>query len=115
MKNKILNIIREYDLIQEEDQIVVGLSGGPDSMALLYVLLDIREEIDFGIHIAHVNHGIRGEDALADEKFVEGLAEKLNLPYYSKTVNMNRYAKKLGISSEEAGRKLRYGFLEKYC
>ncbi len=49
---------------------VIGLSGGPDSMALLYVLLDIVE-IDFNIYIAHVNHGVRGDDALADEIFVK--------------------------------------------
>ena len=110
MKNRVLKTIKKYNLIQKGDKIVIGLSGGPDSMALLYVLLDIREEIDFNIHIAHVNHGIRGKDALADEKFVEKLAKKLNLPYYSKTVNMDKYAKEQGISSEEAGRKLRYGF-----
>ena len=110
MEDRVLKTIKKYNLIQEGEEIVIGLSGGPDSMALLYVLLDIREEIDFNIHIAHVNHGIRGKDALADEKFVEKLAKKINLPYYSKTVNMDKYAKEQGISSEEAGRKLRYGF-----
>jgi tRNA(Ile)-lysidine synthase len=110
MKNKVLNIVKEYDLIEDGENILIGLSGGPDSMALLYVLLDIKEEIDFNIYVAHVNHGIRGKDALADEKFVESLAKKLSLPYYSKTVNMDEYAKECGLSSEEAGRKLRYDF-----
>ncbi|NMA86779.1 MAG: tRNA lysidine(34) synthetase TilS [Tissierellia bacterium] len=109
MKEQVLNNIREYNLIENGDNVVIGLSGGPDSMALLYVLLEI-EEIDFNIHIAHVNHGVRGKEALADEIFVEKLAKKLNLPYYSIQVNMNQYAKDKGISSEEAGRKLRYGF-----
>ena len=110
MKEKVLKTIKEYDLIEDGDQIVIGLSGGPDSMALLYVLLDIKKEMDFNLHIAHVNHGVRGREALEDEKFVESLAEELSLPYYSKTVNMDEYAKKEGLSSEEAGRKLRYGF-----
>lgn len=109
VKEQVLNNIREYNLIENGDNVVIGLSGGPDSMALLYVLLEI-EEIDFNIHIAHVNHGVRGKEALADEIFVEELAKKLNLPYYSIQVNMNQYAKDKGISSEEAGRKLRYGF-----
>lgn len=61
MKDKVLRTIEEYDLIEENDNIVIGLSGGPDSMALLYVLLDLRKEIDFNIIIAHVNHGVRGK------------------------------------------------------
>ena len=112
MKEQVLNNIRKYNLIENGDNVVIGLSGGPDSMALLYILLEI-EEIDFNIHIAHVNHGVRGEEALADEVFVEELANELNLPYYSTQVNMNKYAKDKGISSEEAGRELRYGFFRK--
>ena len=99
MKDKVLRTIEEYDLIEENDNIVIGLSGGPDSMALLYVLLDLRKEIDFNIIIAHVNHGVRGEEALADEWFVENLAKELNLPYYSTRVNMDQYAKERRISS----------------
>lgn len=110
MRDEVLETIKKHRLIEEGDQVVIGLSGGPDSIVLLYLLLDIQKDIDFNIHIAHVNHGIRGKDALADEKFVENLAKKLDLPYYSKTVNMNKYAKEKGISSEEAGRELRYGF-----
>jgi len=110
MENKVLKVIKEYRLIQKGDNIVLGLSGGPDSMALLYILLDIREIIDFNIYIAHLNHGVRGRDALEDQIFVEELSKDLGLPCYSKTVNMDEYAKKTGLSSEEAGRKLRYDF-----
>jgi tRNA(Ile)-lysidine synthase len=110
LKNKVLFTIREYNLIEENDNIVVGVSGGPDSMALLYVLLEIRSLINFNIHVAHVNHGVRGEDAKSDQLFVEKIAKKLNLPYYTKNVNMIEYGKEEGISAEEAGRELRYGF-----
>ena len=72
--------------------------------------MDIREIIDFNIYIAHLNHGVRGKEALEDQLFVEQLAKKLGLTCYSKTVNMDEYAKKTGLSSEEAGRKLRYDF-----
>ena len=110
LKSKVLSIVKEYNLIKEKDNIVIGVSGGPDSMALLYVLLDLKEEIDFNIHIAHINHGVRGVDAKEDQVFVEMVAKKLNLPYYTKDVNMIEYGREKGISAEEAGRELRYGF-----
>ncbi|QQY79482.1 tRNA(Ile)-lysidine synthase [Keratinibaculum paraultunense] len=110
MKDKVLEVVKKYNLIEEGDNIVLGLSGGPDSMALLYVLLDIKKIIDFNIYIAHLNHGVRGKEALEDQLFVEQLAKNLGLICYSKTVNMDEYAKKVGLSSEEAGRKLRYNF-----
>lgn len=103
------NII-ENNLIVQGDNIVVGVSGGPDSMALLYALLEIKKEIGFNIIIAHVNHGVRGADALADQVFVEGIAKDLNLTYHFKNVDMVLYGKENKISAEEAGRELRYGF-----
>ena len=106
VRNNILN----YNLILENENIVVGVSGGPDSMALLYVLLDIRKELNFNIIVAHVNHGVRGEEALSDQLFVERKANELKIPYYFKNVDMDGYAKEMGITSEEAGRELRYGF-----
>lgn len=105
-----LSTIREHSLIKEKDNILIGLSGGPDSMALLYALLEIKEKIPFLIYIAHVNHGVRGKDADEDEKFVEELSKDLNIPYYSTKIDMEGYAKLHKMSSEDAGRKLRYGF-----
>lgn len=110
MKEQVFRDIKEHDLIKRGDNILIGVSGGADSIALLYVLLEIREEIDFNMFIAHVNHGVRGDEALEDEKYVEDTARKLGLPYFSKKVNMNEYAKLKKISSEEAGRELRYSF-----
>lgn len=110
MNRRVFNIVRQYKLIEENDNIVIGLSGGADSMALLYVLLELQEKIDFKILIAHVNHGVRGDDALGDQKFVEEQAKKLNIPYYTKDVDMVGYGREKGITSEEAGRELRYGF-----
>lgn len=110
MKEKVLDVVKKYKLIEDGDNILIGLSGGPDSMALLFVLLEIKEQIPFNIFIAHVNHGVRGKEALEDEKFVEELAKGLKLPYFSKTVNMDAYAREKKISSEEAGRELRYVF-----
>lgn len=110
MKDKVGAEIKKYKLIEDGENIVVGVSGGADSMALLYLLIELKKEMDFNIHMAHVNHGVRGKDALRDQKFVKEQAAKLDLPYYSRDVDMVKYGKERGITSEEAGRELRYGF-----
>ncbi len=110
MINTVRNNIIDYNLIRENDNIVVGVSGGADSMALLYVLMEIKKDINFNIFVAHVNHGVRGEDALSDQLFVERKAREMNIPYYFKNVDMEGYAKEKRITAEEAGRELRYGF-----
>lgn len=110
MRKKVLSVIKKYNLIKKSENIVVGVSGGPDSMALLYMLIELKKEIDFNIYIAHVNHGVRGKDALEDQSFVKRQAERLNLPYYTKDVDMIGYGREKGITAEEAGRELRYGF-----
>ncbi len=110
LENKVFNTVVKHGLIVKHDNIILGLSGGPDSMALLHILLSIKDRIDFKLIIAHINHGVRGEDALKDEMFVKKTAQDLNLPYFSKQADMIGLAKEEGISAEEAGRKIRYGF-----
>lgn len=110
MREVVLKNIKEYDLIKENENIVIGVSGGTDSMALMHVLLDIQEDIPFNIIVAHVNHGVRGVEASKDERFVKSVANKLKIPYFSKNVDMVLYGKEMGITAEEAGRELRYGF-----
>lgn len=110
MEEKVLQTIDKKNLINSGDNIVLGLSGGPDSMALLYALIHVKKQIDFNLILAHVNHGVRGEEALRDEEFVKAQAKELNLECYTKKVDMVSYGKKMGITSEEAGRQLRYGF-----
>ena len=113
MREKVINIIKENNLIEKDDKIVIGVSGGPDSMALLYILNNIKEEFEFSIYVAHVNHGIRKEEADDDEEFVKNICLKLAIPFYSTKVNMNQYAIKNKLTSEEAGRAIRYGFFNK--
>ncbi|MBC8587941.1 tRNA lysidine(34) synthetase TilS [Paratissierella segnis] len=106
----VLENIHRYNLITKGDNVVIGLSGGPDSMALLYCLYEIQKELDFNIVAAHVNHGVRGEDALIDQLFTEDVCNRLKIPYHTINVDMNKYGKEKGITAEEAGRELRYGF-----
>ena len=110
MEDKVLDTVEKHRLIIKDDNIILGLSGGPDSMALLHILIAIKQKIDFKLILAHINHGVRGEDALKDEMFVKEVAKELELPYFSTRVDMVGLAKEEGISPEEAGRKLRYGF-----
>ncbi len=110
MINKVLNNIKEYNLISEMDNIVVGVSGGPDSMALLYLLLELRKGLQFNIVVCHVNHGVRGTDALSDRIFVEQKAKELGVCFHYRDVDMEAYARENRITDEEAGRELRYGF-----
>ncbi|WP_132996065.1 tRNA lysidine(34) synthetase TilS [Sporanaerobacter acetigenes] len=110
MEDKILNTIKKHNLIENGDNVLVGVSGGPDSMALLYALLSIQTEISFSLYIAHVNHGVRGREADEDEKFVEKISGKLGIPFYSKKIDMEGYAREHKLSSEDAGRRLRYKF-----
>lgn len=110
MKSKAMECIKRYELINPHEKVLIGVSGGPDSMALLYVLMEIRKEIPFSIYVAHVNHGVRGMEADEDEEFVKNEALKNDIPYYSKRIDMDGYAREHKISSEDAGRILRYKF-----
>lgn len=110
MKTLVRDTIAEYNLIDERDKIVIGVSGGHDSMALLYVLLSLREELKFNIIIAHINHGVRGYESDGDEEYVRKQAKNFGLPFYSKKVNMDEYASNHKLTSEEAGREIRYDF-----
>lgn len=113
MKEEVLKTIKDHNLIGVGEHVVIGVSGGPDSMALLYILLDIKKDIPFSICVAHVNHGVRGKAADKDEEFVKRICERLNLPFHSIRVDMNKYAKNYNMTAEEAGRKLRYDFFRK--
>ena len=113
MNNKVKETIIEHKLINENDNILVGVSGGADSMTLLYILRDIQKALSYNLFAAHVNHGIRGEDADGDEQYVRRHCSKLNIPFFSTKLNMDEYAKKHKLSSEEAGREIRYKYFRK--
>ena len=104
----IRDTISEHNLIEKGDHIVIGLSGGPDSVCLFHVLLGMADELELTIHPVHVNHLFRPGAAEADQDYVEKLSERFGLTPYTFTVNCNALAEELGMTSEEAGRKARY-------
>lgn len=111
LEEKFLKTIKENNLIQKEDIIVVGVSGGPDSITLLYCLNKYKEKFSCKLVVAHINHLIR-EDSTEDEKFVESVCKKLNIKCYIKRVNVLEIAKKEKRGTEEVGRKIRYAFFD---
>jgi len=102
------NTIKENGLIAFGDRIVIGLSGGADSLAMTHALLKLREVYCLTLYAVHVNHMFRGEHADADEAFVKTFCMVNNLPCFTFKVNVLSKARALGISFEEAGRSVRY-------
>lgn len=105
---RILNFIRENELIAAGDRIVVGLSGGADSVALTLTLFQLQRLLRFSLCAVHVHHGLRGAEADRDEEFCRGFCETLDLPYAARHVDVSGYAAVTGTTEEEAGRILRY-------
>jgi tRNA(Ile)-lysidine synthase len=108
--NKIKSTIKKYRLFQAGDRIIVGVSGGPDSLALLFILNSLKNEHGLSLCVAHLNHGLR-KDAKEDLLFVKNISRKLNLPFMCGEVNINKLAKKGSI--EEVAREERLRFLFK--
>lgn len=111
MKDKVIKTIKKYNLINKGDKIVLGVSGGPDSISMLDILNSIKDEIGFEIYVAHINHLIR-EEAIDDEKYVEEYCKKNNIEFFAKRIDVLKIAYAQKIGTEEAGRKARYEFFE---
>lgn len=107
--NRLRETIVENKLIEKGDHLIIGASGGPDSQFMIYGLKQLMQEFDFTMTLAHLNH-LHRKEAIFDEKLVEITAKKLGLDFKKKASSMDSYAQKEGLSSEEAGRRLRYEF-----
>ena len=107
---EILKLNEEYNLIENNDTIVVGFSGGPDSVFLVEMLKKLQDFFKFKIYLVHINHLLRGEDADADESFSYDYAKRNNLEIFVKRIPVKEIAKKTGKTLEEVGREERYNF-----
>ena len=110
--NRVRGLIEREQMLCRGDTVLVGLSGGADSVALLRVLLELRQQYDLKIICAHINHKIRGETAERDMKFAEDLCKQLNVPIAVTQVDVESYSKERHLSLEDAGRQVRYAFFE---
>ena len=109
MKNKVQQFITEKSLFVREDKLILGISGGADSVCLMHVFL----ELGYSFELAHCNFDLRGEESDADEYFVEDLAKKYQLKIHVKQFDTLVYAAEINISTQMAARDLRYAWFEK--
>ena len=105
---KVLSTINKHNLISDGDKIVIGLSGGPDSVCLLHILNRLKEKLDIELYVAHLNHQIRGIEAQKDALYVSTICEEMGITYFLKSIDVPKYCKDNGLSIEEGARKLRY-------
>ena len=103
-----------HGMLEPGDRILTGVSGGADSVCLLFLLHKMRERLQLNLRVVHVHHGIRKE-ADEDAAYVKALCEKLEIPFMQVSVDVPALARREGISEEEAGRKARYEAFEKYA
>jgi tRNA(Ile)-lysidine synthase len=112
LEKKLLTLCRDNGLLKQNDHLVLGVSGGPDSMALLHALCKIASELGVTMIVAHVDHGLRPEAARFEEELVRKESAALGLECVTCHLDVTAHAKKIGLSIEEAARDLRYGFFE---
>ena len=109
LEQNFLDTIKENNLINKGDVIVVGVSGGPDSITLLTCLNKYKDYLGIKLICAHINHLIR-KDSTEDEQFVENVCEKMGIKCYVKRAEVEKIAKEQKKGTEEVGRKIRYDF-----
>ncbi len=109
---KVRRTIEDHRMISPGERVLVAVSGGIDSIVLLHLLYELREELGISLAVAHLDHRIRGEEAQADAEFVAGEARRLGLPLILEARDVPTYAEERDLSLEEAAREVRYRFLE---
>ncbi len=109
---EVKSCIEKHNMIKEGDGVVVGVSGGADSLCLLHVLLQLSEQYKLKLYGVHLNHMFRGIDADRDAEFVGEICTKWGIPSFVEVFDVPAYIKKTGMSPEEAGREIRYRLFE---
>ena len=113
LETRVIDFIQQHNLILSGEIVVVGVSGGADSVCLLHILARWQGRLDIKLHIAHLNHQLRGVESEADAKYVASLAGKLDIPITIGKRDVAAYKAERNCSTEEAARELRYDFLAK--
>ena len=111
LEPRVQHFIREHHLVLGQSHLLVAVSGGPDSVCLLHILVRLRNELGIRLHVAHLNHQLRGAEAEADAHYVSNLARRLGIPATIEQRDVKGYQKHKRISLEEAAREVRYTFL----
>jgi tRNA(Ile)-lysidine synthase len=111
LAERVLDFIQKHRLLADGEKLVVAVSGGADSVCLIHILANLQEELKIKLHIAHLNHQLRGADSDADAEYVTELAQKLGIPATTEKRDVKGYQKEQRLSLEEAAREVRYRFL----
>lgn len=115
IEKAIIDNCKEYSLIPKGSVVTVALSGGADSVTLLYALNRLKDRLGITVKAAHLNHLIRGDEAFRDEEFVKNLCSSLDIPLICEEIDVPKLAKKQNLSLETAAREIRYEFLNRVC
>ena len=115
MKKKVLEFIRKNKLVKKGNSVVLGVSGGADSICMLKLLSDLQKRLGISLYVLHINHMIRGEEADQDAAFVKKICTKFKVPHRVINVDVPALAEREGLSEEEAGRYVRYDEFSKYA
>ena len=105
---KVLDTINTHNLIEKGDKIILGISGGPDSVCLLHILNRLKDVLDIKIYAAHLNHQIRGLEAQKDALYVAKLCEEMGIKYFVRSIDVPKYCEENKVSLEDGARTLRY-------
>ena len=108
MLDKVKHTMDTNELVTDGDRVLVGLSGGPDSMALLHVLHQLYYRSQVKLYAVHINHQFRGEEADQDEEAARQYAERLGIPFYSHSLDVPGYIQLSGLNAQTAARQMRY-------
>ena len=111
LEQRVLGFIEEHQLISSNERLLVAVSGGPDSVCLLHILYQLRDKLSIALHIAHLNHLLRGAESRADAEYVSNLARQLAIPATIEEHDVKAYQAEHHLSLEEAAREVRYDFL----
>lgn len=111
LSRRVRDFIQQHNLILPGEKVVVAVSGGADSVSLLHILISLQEGLDTKLHVAHLDHQLRGSESARDAEYVAGLAALLGVPVTVGRRDVAAYRQARGCSTEEAARELRYDFL----
>src|SRR5512143_211023 len=105
---KVKTTIGKYSMLSGGETVLVGLSGGPDSVCLLSVLNALKEELSLKLHAVYVDHGLRPNETPHEIEFCRKLCQEMSVPFTTRTIDVKTYAREQGMNMQEAARELRY-------
>src|SRR5690625_3059874 len=108
MREKVINFIERHDLIQKNKKVLIGVSGGPDSMALLHLLNELKATYKLQLVALSIDHQLRGKQSAKEVKYVEKMCHRWSIPFIAEKIDVLSYKKKHQLSEQMAARHVRY-------